>query len=130
MSSLVCRSIYILLPIRPCCYNQLTAGDIIQISVLAEAVIPNIDKVFVHGGGFTWSGYLTARLPEEADPGVVLPMQALDADLLRRKPGPLDATVCAPPQIDGDPTIDLYKHPGVGLPKLFCEATGYYFQGS
>ena len=53
-----------------------------------------MDKVLGQGEGFTWPGDLSARLPKEVDPSAVFPLQALDANLARRHPGPLDELVC------------------------------------
>ena len=74
------------------------------------------------GGGFSWPRYLSARLPEEVDPGDVFTLRALDANHMRRHPGPPDAPVCGPHQSDSDPNLVVYAHPGVGLRPLFCEA--------
>ena len=54
----------------------------------------------------------------------------MDANLVRRNPGPPDAPVCGPYQSYGDPTLYVSARPGVGLPPLCCEAAGYPFQGS
>ena len=54
----------------------------------------------------------------------------MDADFVRRNPGPPDAPVCGLHQSDGDPTLDVSARPGVGLPLIFRESDGYPFQGS
>ena len=71
---------------------------------------------------------ISARLLEEVEPGAVLPLQALDTNFVRRDPGPPDALVFDPYQIDGNPTLDVPARPQVGLPPLCCKATGYPFQ--
>ena len=63
------------------------------------------------GGRLSWPGDLSAGLPEEVEPGAVFPLRALDANLVRRHPGPLDAPVYGPHQNDGDPTFDESAHP-------------------
>ena len=70
------------------------------------------------------------RLPEQVESGAVFPTQALDADIVRRHPGPPDAPVCVPHQSDGGPTIDVCARPGVGLLTLCYEAAGYPILGS
>ena len=57
---------------------------------------------------------MSKRLSKQVDPGVVLSLWELDADLVRRNPVPLDAPVCGPHQSDGNPTIGLSACPGVG----------------
>ena len=68
------------------------------------------------------------RLPEQVEPGTVLPLQALYADLVCRQPGPPYLSVCGLQQSNLDPTIDVYARPGVGLPPIFFEAAGYPLQ--
>ena len=70
-----------------------------------------------------------ARLTEEVDTGAVLPLQALDANLMRRYPVPPDAPECGPHHSDGDPNLDVSTRTRIGLPPLCCTATGYTFQG-
>ena len=82
------------------------------------------------GVGFNWPWYLLARLPEEVEPGAVFPLQALDANFVRRHPRTLDAPMFGPHKSDDNPTLDVSTRPRVGLPTLFCEATVYPFQGS
>ena len=82
------------------------------------------------GEGFAWTWDLSARLPEEVDPGAVLPLQAMDANLVIRNPGTPDAPVCGPHQSDDDPNLDVSARTRVGLLSLCCDATGYPFQGS
>ena len=82
------------------------------------------------GEGFPWYWVPTARLHEQVEPGAFFPLQALGAYPVRRHPGPPDALVCGPHKRDDDPTLDVYVFPCVGLPPLFCKATGYPFQGS
>ena len=89
-----------------------------------------MDKVLGRGEGFSWPGYLSARLPEEVDPGAIFPLRELDANLVLRQPGPPDAPVCGLHQSDGNPTLDVSVRPGVGLLPLCCEADDYPFQGS
>ena len=57
-------------------------------------------------------------------------MQALDANFVRRHPGPLDALVFGSHQIDGNPTLDVSSRRGVGFPPLCGEAADYPFLGS
>ena len=40
------------------------------------------------GGGFSCPGDLPERSPEEVEPGTVFPLRELDANLVRRHPGP------------------------------------------
>ena len=47
-----------------------------------------MDKVLERAEGFSWTGDLLACLPEEVDPGAVLPMWALYANLVHQHPGP------------------------------------------
>ena len=82
------------------------------------------------GEGLSWPGDLSARLHEEVDTGNFFPLQALDANLVRRNPGTLDAPVCDLHQSDGDTDIDISERPRVGFLPLCCEAAGYPFQGS
>ena len=89
-----------------------------------------IAKVLGRVEGLSWTGDISARLPEYVEPGAVFPLQALDANIVRRHPGPLDAPVCDPHQIDGDPDIYVSTRPRVGFPPLCCRAAGYPFQGS
>ena len=79
--------------------------------MLAWAVSPDVTKLFGRGGGFTWSGDIAARLPEEVYPRSVLPLRALDSDIVRQHPGPLDAPVCGPHKSDGNPTLDVSARP-------------------
>ena len=60
----------------------------------------------------------------------LLPTTGVECLSLRWNPGPLDAPVCGLHQIDGNPTLDIYTRPWVGLPPLCSEATGYPLQGS
>ena len=82
------------------------------------------------GRGFDMSGDLPARIYEQVNTSAILPLRALDADLVLQHHGPPDAPVCGPHQSDGDPNIDVSAHHGVGLTPLYCEAAGYPFQGS
>ena len=52
------------------------------------------------------------------------------AYIVSRQPGPPDAPVCGPHQSDGDPSLEVSKHPRVVLLPICCEADGYTFQGS
>ena len=88
-----------------------------------------MDTGLRRGEGFSWPGDLLAHLPEEVDPCAVFPLQALGANCLRRHPGPPDVPVCGPHQSDGNLTLDVSAHPGVGLPPLCCNAAGYHFKG-
>ena len=81
-------------------------------------------------GVFARSGDIPAHLYEQVEPGAVLPLRAMYADLVRRQPGPPDAPVCGPHQNDGNPTLDVSECPGVGLPPICCKEAGYPFQGS
>ena len=56
--------------------------------------------------------------------------KGLDTNRVHRHPGPPDAPVCGPHQIDVDPTRDVSARPRVWLPPLCGEATEYPFQGS
>ena len=64
------------------------------------------------------------RLPEQVYPIAVVPLRELAADLVRQHPGTPDSPVCGPHQSNGDPTLDVYARPGVGLPPICCEADG------
>ena len=98
--------------------------------MLDYSVCPGMAKVLGRGEGLSWPGNLSTCLPEEVEPGSVFPLQELDANLVLRHPGPPDAPLCGPHQSDGDPNIDVSARPRVGLPPLFCDMTGYPFQGS
>ena len=86
-----------------------------------------MDEKLGRGEGVAWLWDLLARLPEEVEPGAILPLQALDANLMHWHPGPPDAPVCGPHQSDGNRTLDVYTRPWVGLPPLYCDLTGYTF---
>ena len=75
-------------------------------------------------------GSPSTRLSEQVDPGAVLPLWLMYAEIVRWYPGPPDATVCGPHQSDGNVTLYISIRPGVGMPPLFCEADGYPFLGS
>ena len=105
------------------------AVAILLIPVPAQSVCPGMDKGLGRGEEFSWPGYILMHLPEEVDPGTVFPLRALYVNLVLWHPGPPDAPVCGLHQSDGDPTIDVYSRPRVGLPPLCCYATGNPFQG-
>ena len=106
------------------------AGAILYIPLPDYAISPNVSKGMGQGEGFTWPGDISVSLPEEFDPNAVFPLQALDANLVCRYPGPPDKPVCGLHQSDGKSTIDISTYTGVGLPPLCCEADGYCFQSS
>ena len=64
------------------------------------------------------------RLSEQVDPGAVLTLQAMYADLVSHHHGPLDTPVCGPHQGDVNPNFELSAFPGVGMLPIFCEAAG------
>ena len=68
--------------------------------------------------GLSWTGNQLSRLHEGVEPGAVFPLQTMDANLVRRHPGPPDAPVCGLHQSDGNLTLDISTRPGVGLPPL------------
>ena len=70
------------------------------------------------GDGFYCTRDLSARLPEDVEPGAVFPLWALDANLVRWHPGPPDALLCGLHQSYGDPNLDVSARPGVGLPQI------------
>ena len=80
------------------------------------------------GGGLVCGG--GARLPEKRQSGLVFLLQSLHTYFVCRHPWPSDALVCGPHQSDCNPTIDVSTRLWVGLSRLWCEATGYPFQGS
>ena len=82
------------------------------------------------GRGFARYGYLLAHQYEQIKRGVILPLQAMYADIVRWHPGPPDAMVCGLHQSDGNPTLDVNANPGLGLPPLFWEVAGYPFKCS
>ena len=108
--------------------DQMLAGDLLFIPVTDYAISLDVDMLLGRGEGFTWNRYILVRLPEEVDTGAVFPLQELDANIVCQHPGPPDSQVCVPHQCDGDPTLDVSAHPGLGLPPLCYEATGYPFQ--
>ena len=126
---LVLRSGSILCLIRSCRFYHLPDSALIYIAETDYAISSDVSKGLGQGGVLAWSGDITSRLPEQVEPGAIFPLRALDSDLVRQHPGPPDATVCGLHQIDGDPTIDVSAHPGVGLPPLCCKEAGYLFQG-
>ena len=77
-------------------------------------------KVLVQGEGFSWTGDISERLPEEFDPGAVFPIQVLNDNLVHWHPGPQYSPVCGPHQSDYNPNIDVSARPGVGLLPLCC----------
>ena len=79
------------------------------------------------GGGLVCGG--GARLPEQCQAVLVFPLRSLHTDFLCRHPWPSDAPVCGPQKSDCNPTLDVSARLWVGLLPLWCEATGYPFQG-
>ena len=65
------------------------------------------------------------RLPEEVDPGAVLPLRSLEANHVRRQPVHTDSPVCSLHQSDGNPNLDVSARPWIGLPPLCCKVDGY-----
>ena len=82
------------------------------------------------GEGFSFPGDLLARLPKEVEAGSVLPLRAMEYNIVRRHPGTPDALVCGPHQSASDTTLDVSARSGVGFPPIFYEAAGCLFQGS
>ena len=70
-----------------------------------------MDKGLGQGEGVAWLWDLLERLPEEVEPGAVFPLRALDANIVRRHPGPPDAPVCDSHQSYGNPTLDVSIRP-------------------
>ena len=70
------------------------------------------------------------RLPEQRQAGPDFPLRSLHTDFLCRHLWPSDAPVCGPHQSDCNPTLDVSTRLWVWLLSLWCEATGYPFQGS
>ena len=89
-----------------------------------------MDKGLGQGEGLTWPLDISALLLEEVDPSAVFPLRALDANIVRWHPGPMDASVCGPHQSDSKPTLDVSAHPRVGLTTLCCKATGHPYRVS
>ena len=65
-----------------------------------------------------FGGFLVCLL-EEYQSSAVLPIRALQADIIFQNPGPLDAPVCGPHQSDGNPNFDVSARLRVGFPPLF-----------
>ena len=80
----------------------------------------------VGGGGLIWC---VERLPEQRESSPVVPLRSLHTDFVCRHPWPLETRVCGPHQSDGNPNLDVSTRLRVGLLPLWCEATGYHFQG-
>ena len=78
---------------------------------------------------FSGFGVFPERLYEQVEPGIILPLWALHIDIIWRNPVPMDVMVCEPHQSDGNPNIDVYVRPRLGLLPLCCKAAGYTFQG-
>ena len=83
--------------------------------------------VLVGGGVLIWC---VGRLAEKLQSSPVFPLQSLHTDFVCRCPWSSDTPVCGLHQSDGNPTLDVSTRLRVGLFPLWCEATGYPFQGS
>ena len=81
----------------------------------------------VWGGSCAGFGVFLARLSNQVDPGVIVPLQDLHDTLMYRHPGPPDAPVCGPHQSYGNPTLDVSTRRRVRLLPLCCELSGYPF---
>ena len=92
---------------------------LMETPVQSKAYCPGVDKGGLGQSEYSlWSLEISTRLLEEVYISTILPLQALDTNLVRRHPVPPDAPLCGP-----------HHRPRVGLPPLCCEATGYNFQG-
>ena len=85
------------------------------IHVPAFLICADMGKGLGQSEGIVWYYDLLAHLPEEVESGTIFPLQAMDTNLVRQNPGPLDAPVCVPHQSYGDPTIDVSARPRVVL---------------
>ena len=124
------RSGSLLCSLWSCRNNPMLAVALLWIPVPDLAVITDMANVLGQGEGFSWYGYLSARLTEDVDTGAVFPLRDLDPNIVCRHPGPLDALVCGPHQSDGDLTLDVSTRPVLGLSPLCFEADVYTFQVS
>ena len=91
------------------------------------AFCPGSDKGLGRGEGFAWTWDISARLPEEFEPGAIFPLRLLDANLVRRHPVPPDASMYVLHQSDDNPTIGVSARSRLGLPPLCCKVDGYPF---
>ena len=69
-------------------------------------------------------------LPEQGQSRPIFPLRSLHTDSVCRYPRTSDAPVGGSHQCDGNPTRDVSTRLRIGLLPLWCEATGYPFQGS
>ena len=95
-------------------------GGLLWILVPAQVVCTSMAKELGWDEGVTWLQDILVRLPEEVETSTVFQLQELDANLVRRHPGPPNLLMCGPYQSDGDPTLDLSPRPRLGFLSLFC----------
>ena len=84
------------------------------------------------GGEFLWCDCVWGFpfLPEEGQSRPIFPLQSLHTDSVCRYARTSNAPEGDSHQCDGDPTRDVSTRLWIGLLPLWCEATGYPFQGS